>query len=259
MIDAIWVDDIDTLRALLRNHPQSIHEMARRRRPATGDHRCPMPRTWVGTGSSKCGCVAIRAEMGFGELTVWLEGEAAPWWTGSRPSSPTPPKGLPHDHATDPRPGSATPPPSSPESTAPSHARAHQAGCSRQTVYDHARQVEQRLQTPDSRQRRRPKSPSSLTTAPSPSTNTPSGALAVTAFAMGISTPPDRRPAPRLCSERMAPITRPSLAGSPRPHRRPNPSSRPLMRPVFPWSRPWRSTRSFFGGGRPWLGSSPPA
>jgi hypothetical protein len=29
MIDAIWVDDIDTLRALLLKHPQSIHEMAR--------------------------------------------------------------------------------------------------------------------------------------------------------------------------------------------------------------------------------------
>src|SRR3954451_14008135 len=63
--------------------------------------------------------------------------------------------------------------------------RAQQAGCSRQTVYEHARQVEQRLQPP--------------VPIPSPTeTSNPPSAfvldeptrrrLAVTAFAMGIST-----------------------------------------------------------------------
>ena len=44
-------------------------------------------------------------------------------------------------------PGSSTPPPSSPPvSTAPSPAKADQAGCSRQTVYQHAHKLEQRLE-----------------------------------------------------------------------------------------------------------------
>lgn len=63
--------------------------------------------------------------------------------------------------------------------------RAEQAGCSRQTVYEHARQVERRLQPP-------------VSTAPPPEAPAPALApaideatrrrLAVTAFAMGIST-----------------------------------------------------------------------
>src|SRR5437588_6255214 len=62
--------------------------------------------------------------------------------------------------------------------------QAEQAGCSRQTVYDHARRVEQRLQ---------PAAPASAPVAapvPSPATlDEPTRRrLAVTAFAMGIST-----------------------------------------------------------------------
>jgi hypothetical protein len=65
--------------------------------------------------------------------------------------------------------------------------RAEQAGCSRQTLYDHARRVERRL---------RPDAPGSLPNAvplaaPAPATvldGTTRRRLAVTAFAMGIST-----------------------------------------------------------------------
>ena len=62
--------------------------------------------------------------------------------------------------------------------------QAEQAGCSRQTVYDHARQVEQRLQPADL-----PTPPAEVfVPAPRPPLDEPRRALAVTAFAMGIST-----------------------------------------------------------------------
>jgi hypothetical protein len=63
--------------------------------------------------------------------------------------------------------------------------RAEQAGCSRQTVYDHARQVEQRLRPAD------PATPPTEVTVPTPqpALDEPTvRRLAVTAFAMGIST-----------------------------------------------------------------------
>ncbi len=65
--------------------------------------------------------------------------------------------------------------------------QAEQAGCSRQTVYDHARQVEQRLQPAA------PAAPAAAvpTPAPTPTTSLDESTrrrLAVTAFAMGIST-----------------------------------------------------------------------
>ena len=65
--------------------------------------------------------------------------------------------------------------------------QAAQAGCSRQTVYDHARQVEQRLH-PGA-----PAGPAAAvpTPAPTPTTSLDQSTqhrLAVTAFAMGIST-----------------------------------------------------------------------
>jgi hypothetical protein len=63
--------------------------------------------------------------------------------------------------------------------------QAEQSGCSRQTVYDHARQVEQRLQAPT------PAVDPPETTAPTPAVlldESTRRRLAVTAFAMGIST-----------------------------------------------------------------------
>jgi hypothetical protein len=63
--------------------------------------------------------------------------------------------------------------------------RAELAGCSRQTVYDHARQVEQRLQTPV------PASPPAEVPIPPPAVfldQSTRRRLAVTAFAMGLST-----------------------------------------------------------------------
>jgi hypothetical protein len=63
--------------------------------------------------------------------------------------------------------------------------RAQQAGCSRQTVYEHARQVEQRLQTPA------PATPpiEIPVPPPTPSLDEPTRRrFAVNAFAMGIST-----------------------------------------------------------------------
>jgi hypothetical protein len=63
--------------------------------------------------------------------------------------------------------------------------RAEQAACSRQTVYDHARQIEQRLQAPA------PVTPPAEVPVrtPVPTVDEPTRRrLAVTAFAMGIST-----------------------------------------------------------------------
>ncbi len=63
--------------------------------------------------------------------------------------------------------------------------RAQQAGCSRQTVYQHARQIEQRLQTPDPA----PPPVEAPDPTPTPSLDEPTRRrFAVTAFAMGIST-----------------------------------------------------------------------
>lgn len=63
--------------------------------------------------------------------------------------------------------------------------RAEQAGCSRQTVYEHARQVEQRLQPPIPL----PSPPAISSPAPAVVLDEPTRRrLAVTAFAMGIST-----------------------------------------------------------------------
>ena len=65
--------------------------------------------------------------------------------------------------------------------------RAEQAGCSRQTVYDHARQVERRLQ-PAAPATPPPGAPTPVST-PAASLDEPTRRrLAVTAFAMGVST-----------------------------------------------------------------------
>src|SRR3954449_1917333 len=65
--------------------------------------------------------------------------------------------------------------------------QARQAGCSRQTVYEHARQVEQRLEPPAPAS---PPAPAPVPApAPAPRLDEPTRRrLAVTAFAMGVST-----------------------------------------------------------------------
>jgi hypothetical protein len=63
--------------------------------------------------------------------------------------------------------------------------RAEQAGCSRETVYDHARQIEQRLQPPASAA---PPAEVPVSTPAAWLDEATRRRLAVTAFAMGIST-----------------------------------------------------------------------
>ena len=63
--------------------------------------------------------------------------------------------------------------------------RAEQAGCSRQTVYDHARQIERRLQTPTPAA---PAAEAPISTPAAPLDEAIRRRLATTAFAMGIST-----------------------------------------------------------------------
>src|SRR3954447_14677242 len=129
--------------------------------------------------------------------------------------------------------------------------RAEQAGCSRQTVYDHARRVEQRLQ---------PAAPASAPVAataapPAPLDEPTRRRLAVTAFAMGISTrqiedllrvifgddAPDHSTIGRWVkdeAERAKPVLEALDAAS------------------APRVRTLALDEVFFGGGRPWWGSS---
>ena len=133
--------------------------------------------------------------------------------------------------------------------------RAQQAGCSRQTVYDHARQVEQRLQ---------PLAPAAPPAevpvpTPSPSLDQPSRRrFAVTAFAMGVSTRqiedllrilmgvdgPDHSTIARWVAD-AAQEAKPVLQA--------------LDAACIPLARTLAVDEIFFGGGRPWLGSSRPA
>jgi hypothetical protein len=133
--------------------------------------------------------------------------------------------------------------------------RAQQAGCSRQTVYDHARQVEQRLQPPA------PESPPAEVSIPTPSPpldQLTRRRLAVTAFAMGISTRqiedllrvllgedgPDHSTIARWVAEAA---------------RKAKPVLRTLDAACIPAVRTLAADEIFFGGGRPWLGSNRPA
>lgn len=131
--------------------------------------------------------------------------------------------------------------------------RAEQAGCSRQTVYDHARRVEQRWQAPD------PDPAPTAAVVPAP----PAAALdeptrrrlAVTAFAMGISTrqiedllrvilgddAPDHSTIGRWVQDAAA------AAG---------PVLEALDAAAAPRVRTLALDEVFFGGGRPWSGSS---
>jgi hypothetical protein len=133
--------------------------------------------------------------------------------------------------------------------------RARQAGCSRQAVYDHAREVERRLQTPA------PTAPpvEVPVATPAPALDQPTRRrLAITAFAMGISTRqiedllrvllgadgPDHSTIARWVAD---------AAGK----------AKPVLRALDAACIPVVGTLAvdeiFFGGGRPWSGSSRPA
>ena len=130
--------------------------------------------------------------------------------------------------------------------------RAHQAGCSRQTVYDHARLVEQRLQPPA------PAVPPAEIPIPTPVSRLDEltrRRLAVTAFAMGLSTRqiedllrvlvgddgPDHSTIARWVAD-AAETAKPVLEA--------------LDAACVPEVRTLAVDEIFFGGGRLWSGSS---
>src|SRR4051812_29049857 len=130
--------------------------------------------------------------------------------------------------------------------------QAEQAGCSRQAVYDHARQIEQRLQPVA------PASPPAEAPAPTPAVALDGPTrrrLAVTAFAMGISTRqiedlfrvilgddgPDHATIARWVAEQ-ADKARPVLGA--------------LDAACAPHVRTLALDEVFFGGGRPWSASN---
>jgi hypothetical protein len=132
--------------------------------------------------------------------------------------------------------------------------RAQQAGCSRQTVYDHARQVEQRLQTSASTA---PPAEVPIPT-PTPSLDQPTRRFAVNAFAMGISTRqiedllrvllgeegPDHSTIARWVADAAQKV---------------KPVLQALDAACIPVVQTLAIDEIFFGGDRLWLGSSPPA
>jgi hypothetical protein len=130
--------------------------------------------------------------------------------------------------------------------------QAEQAGCSRQTVYDHARQIEQRLQPAA------PAMPPAAVAVPTPAAvlDEPTRRrLAVTAFAMGISTRqiedllrvilpedgPDHSTIGRWIADE-AKKAKPMLEA--------------LDAACIPRTQTLALDEIFFGGGRPWSGSS---
>ncbi len=130
--------------------------------------------------------------------------------------------------------------------------RAEQAGCSRQTVYDHARRVEQRLQPAA------PADPPAVApvSTPAVSLDEPTRRrLAVVAFAMGIST------------RQIEDLFRVVLADDAPDHstigrwvadaaKKAHPLLEALDAAVAPRIRSLALDEIFFGGGRPWSGSS---
>ena len=133
--------------------------------------------------------------------------------------------------------------------------RAEQAGCSRQTIYDHARRVEQRFRPAA------PASPPAAAPAPPPAVSLDQPTrrrLAVTAFAMGISTRqiedlfrvilPDGAPDHSTIGRWVADEAK--KAG---------PVLEALDSACAPRVRTLALDEIFFGGGRPWSGSSPRA
>ena len=133
--------------------------------------------------------------------------------------------------------------------------RAQQAGCSRQTVYDHARQVEQRLQP------LAPEAPPAEVPIPTPtlSLDQPTRRrLAVTAFALGISTRPIEDLLRVLLGE-----DGPDHSTIARWVAEAAEEAKPVLQTLdaacIPVVRTLAADAIFFGGGRPGLGSSPPA
>lgn len=130
--------------------------------------------------------------------------------------------------------------------------QAEQAGCSRQTVYDHARQVERRLQPAD------PPVPPADVPAP-PSQSALEGPtvrrLAVTAFAMGVS---DRQIEELL--RVILGVDGPDHSTIARWVAEAAEGARPVLEALDAACVPKIQTLAvdevFFGGGRPWLGSS---
>ncbi len=133
--------------------------------------------------------------------------------------------------------------------------RAEQAGCSRQTVYQHARELVRRLQPPI------PTSSPRQTTCPAPTAVLDEHTrrrLALTAFAMGISTRqiedllgilqpedgPDHSTIARWVAEEA---------------RKAKGVLKVLDEACIPEVRTLAVDEIFFGGGRPWWGSSRPA
>jgi hypothetical protein len=133
--------------------------------------------------------------------------------------------------------------------------RAEQAGCSRQTVYEHARQLERRLQPPLP-----PKAaPEVASPAPAVVLDEPTRRrLAVTAFAIGISTRqieellrillPEEGPDHSTIARRVADEAE---------------EARPVLETLdaacIPEVRTPAIDEVFFGGDRPWSASSRPA
>jgi hypothetical protein len=133
--------------------------------------------------------------------------------------------------------------------------RARQAGCSRQAIYEHARQLEQRLQTPAPRT---PPAELPIPT-PAPSLDDPTRRrLAVTAFAMGISTRQieellgvllaDEAPDHSTIARRVADAAEKA-----------KPVLETLDAASIPEVRTLAVDEIFFGGGRPSSASSRPA
>jgi hypothetical protein len=130
--------------------------------------------------------------------------------------------------------------------------QAEQAGCSRQTVYDHAHQVEKRLQPAP------PAMPPAAVPVPSPAASLDEPTrrrLAVTAFAMGIST------------RQIEDLLRVILAEEGPDHstigrwiadeaKKAQPVLEALDAASIPRVQTLALDEIFFGGGRPWSGSS---
>jgi hypothetical protein len=132
--------------------------------------------------------------------------------------------------------------------------RAQQAGCSRQTIYNHAREIEQRLQTPAPAA---PPAEAPIFT-PIPSLDEPTRRrFAVTSFALGIST------------RQIEDLLRVLLADEAPDHstiarwvadaaKKAKPVLQALDAACIPKVQTLAVDEIFFGGDRPWSGSSRP-